>query len=71
MARAGILDSFVAEEEEAFVLAVVDFRNNYRTADGSAPPVEQEVRTWSACFIKEEVIGPKAGALERIVDAAV
>ena len=71
MPRARIVDALVAEQEEGLVLAVVDFRDANRTADGTAPAVEQEVRTRRAGLVQEEIVGPETGALEGVVDAAV
>ena len=36
----------------------------HRTAERTAPAVEQEVRTRRAGLVEEEIVGPETGALE-------
>src|SRR5207302_9514267 len=61
--RARIVDAFITEQEEGLVLAVVDFRDAHRPAEGAAPAIEAEVRTRRAGFVQEKVVGPETGTL--------
>ena len=71
VARTRIVNPLVAEQEEGLVLAVVDMRDVHRTAEGTAPGIEGEVRTRGAGLVQEEVVGPETRALEGIVRGAV
>ena len=71
VAGAGILDAFIAEEEEGLVFPAVEFGDDDGSTEGTAPAVEEEVGARGTGFIEEEIIGPEAGALERIIGAAV
>src|SRR5437763_7097681 len=71
VARTGVLNAFIAEQEEGLVVTVVEFWDLHRTTERAAPAVEQKVRTRRACLVEEEVVRPETRPLERVVRAAM
>ena len=63
--------SFLADEEESLIRALINFGNPHRPANRAAPAVEAEIRSRIAERVVEKIVGPKILARDAVVQRAV